>query len=174
MSYAAHPSYAGHATEFTPEMLAKVEEYKTHYPPGKQKSAIIPLMHLAQKEYGWISVETMDYIAGLLNITPIEVYEVATFYTMFHLHPVGKFVLEVCRTGPCMIRGAENICDYLEKKLGVKEGEVTADGLFSWRTVECLGACGYAPMMQVGDHFHEHLTPAKVDELLAAWKNHQS
>lgn len=171
MSYAIHPNFTGKQTEFTPEMIQKMEEYKTHYPPGKQKSALLPIMHVCQKEYGWISVETMDSIASFLNITPVEVYEVATFYTMFHLQPVGKFVLEVCRTGPCMIRGAEKICDYLEKKLGVKEGEITADGLFSWRTVECLGACGYAPMMQVGDHYHEYLTPDKMDKLIENWRN---
>lgn len=151
-------------------MLEKVAEYKSHYPAGKQKSAIIPLLHMAQKAYGWVSVEAQDYIASLLDLQPIEVYEVATFYTMFHLKPVGKYVLEVCQTGPCAIRGAENIMSYLERKLGVKAGEVTADGLFTWRGVECLGACGYAPMMQVGDEYKEHLTPEKIDQLLEAWR----
>jgi len=166
-----HPSHSKEIISFTQEMLDKANEIVKRYPEGKQKSAILPIMHIAQKHFGWVSVETQDYIAAFLKLKPIEVYEVATFYTMFHLHPVGTYVLEVCRTGPCMIRGAEDICKYLEKKLGIKEGEITADGLFSWRTVECLGACGYAPMMQVGDHYHEFLTPEKLDNLISDWRN---
>ena len=168
--YSNHPSHSQQPIVFTQEMLDLSQEIIKHYPEGKQKSAILPIMHIVQKHFGWVSVEAQDYIAEMLKIKPIEVYEVATFYTMFHLHPVGKYVLEVCRTGPCMIRGAEDICKYLERKLGIKEGEITADGLFTWRTVECLGACGYAPMMQVGEHYHEYLTSEKLDNLISDWK----
>lgn len=169
--YSNKPAHASHPVSFTPEMMEQAKEIISHYPEGKQKSAILPIMHIAQKHFGWVSVEVQDYIADMLQLKPIEVYEAATFYTMFHLKPVGKYVMEICHTGPCMIRGAEDICKYIERKLGIKQGEITADGLFSWRTVECLGACGYAPMMQVGEHFHEHLTPEKLDQLIQDWRS---
>jgi NADH-quinone oxidoreductase subunit E len=152
---------------FSEEKLNKVKEIIARYPAGKQKSALIPVLHLAQEEFdGWLSAETMDYVASLLQITPIEVYEVATFYSMFNLKPVGKYVFEVCQTGPCMLRGSDNIIDYIKKKLNIGVGETTADGLFTLKTVECLGACGYAPMMQLGKHYREHLTPEKVDAII--------
>ena len=108
----------------------------------------------------------MDYVAELLQIKPIEVYEVATFYSMYNLKPVGKYMFEVCQTGPCMISGSDNIVDYITAKLGIKPGETTADGLFTLKTVECLGACGYAPMMQLGKTYREHLTKEKVDSII--------
>jgi len=108
----------------------------------------------------------MDYVASLLKIEPIEVYEVATFYSMFNLRPIGKYKFEVCQTGPCMIRGSDEIIDYLKKKLNVNLGETTTDGLFTLKTVECLGACGYAPMMQMGKTYREHLTKEKVDAII--------
>ncbi len=154
--------------QFSEEKLNKVKEIIARYPDGKQKSALIPLLHLAQEEFGgWLSPETMDYVASLLEITPIEVYEVATFYSMFNLKPVGKYLFEVCQTGPCMLNGSDQIIDYIKGKLGIGVGETTTDGLFTLKTVECLGACGYAPMMQLGKHFREHLTPQKVDEIIA-------
>jgi len=152
---------------FSEAKLNKVKEIIARYPQGKQKSALLPVLHLAQEEFGgWLSAETMDYVASLLQITPIEVYEVATFYSMFNMKPVGKHVFEVCQTGPCMLRGSDNIIDYIKKKLNINVGETTQDGLFTLKTVECLGACGYAPMMQLGKHFREHLTPEKVDEII--------
>jgi NADH-quinone oxidoreductase subunit E len=157
--------------KFSEEKLKKVEEIIARYPEGKQKSALIPLLHLAQEEFGgWLDVPVMDYVASLLNLPPIEVYEVATFYTMFNMKPVGKYVLEVCRTGPCMLRGSDQIIDHIKKKLSIQEGETTADGLFTLKPAECLGACGYAPMMQLGKHFREHLTIEKVDALLEEFK----
>jgi NADH-quinone oxidoreductase subunit E len=154
--------------QFSEEKLNKVKEIIARYPDGKQKSALIPLLHLAQEEFGgWLSPETMDYVASLLQITPIEVYEVATFYSMFNMKPVGKYLFEVCQTGPCMLNGSDQIIDYIKRKLGIGVGETTADGLFTLKTVECLGACGYAPMMQLGKHFREHLTPEKVDAIIA-------
>lgn len=152
---------------FSAEKINKVNEIIARYPEGKQKSALIPVLHLAQEEFGgWLDVPVMDYVAELLQLKPIEVYEVATFYTMFNMKPVGKYVLEVCQTGPCMLRGSDQIIEHIKNKLGIKEGETTADGLFTLKPAECLGACGYAPMMQLGKFYKEHLTIEKVDALL--------
>ena len=160
--------------KFSDDKLKKVEAMIARYPKGKQKSALIPMLHLAQEEFGgWLSAETMDYVASILSIEPIEVYEVATFYSMFNLSPVGKHVLEVCQTGPCMLKGSDDIIGYIKSKLGIGVGETTADGMFTLKTVECLGACGYAPMMQMGMHYKEHLTPAKVDEIITNCYNHK-
>lgn len=153
--------------EFSKETKALAERIIKRYPEGRQKSALLPLLHLAQAEFGgWLSVPTMDYVASILNIKPIEVYEVASFYTMYNLNPVGKCLIEVCRTGPCMLRGANDIIEHIENKLGIKEGETTADGKFTLKTVECLGSCGTAPMLQCGADYYENLTNDKVDELL--------
>lgn len=153
--------------KFSEEKLAKAQEIIGRYPEGKQKSALIPLLHLAQDEFGgWLDVPVMDYVAGLLSIAPIEVYEVATFYTMFNMKPVGKYLLEVCQTGPCMLRGSDEIIDHIKERLGINAGETTPDGLFTLKPAECLGACGYAPMMQLGKFYKENLTKEKVDMLL--------
>lgn len=158
--------------QFSEEKLKKVQEIIARYPEGKHKSALIPLLHLAQDEFGgWLDVPVMDYVASLLHILPIEVYEVATFYTMFNMKPVGKYVLEVCQTGPCMLRRSDQIIDHIKNKLGIKAGETTDDGLFTLKPAECLGACGYAPMMQLGKHFKEHLTTEKVDAILDELKS---
>jgi NADH-quinone oxidoreductase subunit E len=152
---------------FSEEKLKEVQKIIDRYPAGRQKSALIPLLHLAQEEFGgWLSTATMDYVAELLQLKPIEVYEVATFYSMFNLRPVGKYLLEVCQTGPCMLNGSEDIIAYIHEKLGIRPGETTADGLFTLKTVECLGACGYAPMLQLGKHYKEHLTKEKIDALV--------
>jgi NADH-quinone oxidoreductase subunit E len=153
--------------KFSEEKLNEVKELISHYPDGKQKSAILPVLHIAQDEFGgWLDVPVMDYVAGLLNILPIEVYEVATFYSMFNMKPVGKYLLEVCRTGPCMLNGSDQIIDYIKEKLNIGEGETTPDGLFTLKPVECLGACGYAPMMQLGKTYREHLTKEKIDKII--------
>ena len=158
--------------KFSDEKLKEVQRIISFYPEGKQKSAVIPALHLAQKEFGgWLSVETMDYVASLLNIEPIEVYEVATFYSMYNLKPVGKYMFEVCHTGPCMLNGSDNIIKYIGDKLGIKPGETTADGMFTLKTVECLGACGFAPMMQLGKNYREHLTKEKVDVIINECRN---
>ncbi len=157
---------------FTEDKLKKVQEIIARYPDGKQKSALIPVLHMAQEEFGgWLSAEAMDYVASLLSIEPIEVYEVATFYSMYNLKPVGRYLFEVCQTGPCMLNGSDQIIDYIKEKLGIGVGETTADGLFTLKTVECLGACGYAPMMQLGKHFREHLTKDKVDQIIEECRN---
>lgn len=158
--------------EFSSESLALVQKIIKRYPEGKQKSALIPVLHLAQAEFeGWLSVPVMDYVASLLSIKPIEVYEVASFYSMFNLKPVGKCVIEVCRTSSCWLLGAEDIIAHIGKKLGIKPGETTADGMFTLKTVECLGSCGTAPMLQCGAKYHENLTIEKVDTLLKDLKN---
>lgn len=162
--------------KFSEEQLSKVKEIIARYPDGKQKSALIPVLHIAQNEFGgWLDAPVMDYVAELLSIKPIEVYEVASFYSMFNLKPVGKYLFEVCRTGPCMLNGSDEIIQYIKDKLGINEGETTADGLFTLKPAECLGACGYAPMMQLGKNYKEFLTKEKVDkiidELRAAAKN---
>lgn len=154
-------------TKFNETQLAEFNRLVARYPDGKQKSALLPVLHLAQDSFGgWLSSETMDYVAELLHITPIEVYEVATFYSMYNLKPVGKYMFEVCQTGPCMLRGSDDIVAYINEKLGIKPGETTADGMFTLKTVECLGACGYAPMMQLGKNYREHLTKEKVDSII--------
>ena len=153
--------------KFSEAQLAEFNRLVARYPEGKQKSALLPVLHLAQDNFGgWLSSETMDYVAELLSITPIEVYEVATFYSMYNTKPVGKYMFEVCQTGPCMLLGSDDIIAYIEKTLGIKPGETTTDGLFTLKTVECLGACGYAPMMQLGKYYREHLTKEKVDAII--------
>lgn len=155
--------------QFKETSLAKVKEIIARYPEGKQKSALLPVLHLAQVEFdGWLDVPVMDYVASLLDIEPIEVYEVASFYSMYNLKPVGKHVFEVCQTGPCMLNGSDEIIEYIQQKLNIKVGETTADGMFTLKTVECLGACGYAPMMQYGKTYREHLTKEKVDSIIEA------
>jgi NADH-quinone oxidoreductase subunit E len=152
---------------FTAETLKKVQELILHYPPDRRKSALLPVLHIAQQELGgYLSVDVMDYVASLLEIQPIEVYEVATFYTMFHLEPAGKFVIEVCETGPCAMSGGEHILSVLENKLGIRNGETTSDGLFSLKTVQCLGSCGSAPVIQVNTNFYESMTEEKIGALI--------
>ncbi|HET7819091.1 MAG TPA: NADH-quinone oxidoreductase subunit NuoE [Bacteroidia bacterium] len=157
--------------KFSDEALSLAQKIMKRYPDGKHKSAILPVLHIAQAEFdGWLSVETMDYVASVLKIQPIEVYEVASFYSMFNLKPVGKCVIEVCRTGPCWLLGAEDLVKFIEKKLGIKEGETTPDGMFTLKTVECLASCGTAPMMQIGETYHENLTFEKCDMILEDYK----
>ncbi len=157
--------------KFSEETLAVVNKIIKRYPEGRQKSALLPVLHLAQMEFdGWLSAPTMDYVASLLNIEPIEVYEVASFYSMYNLEPVGKCLIEVCQTGPCWLRGADDIVEHISNKLGIKVGETTSDGLFTLKVVECLGSCGTAPMLQCGAEFYEDLTTNKVDTLLDKWK----
>ncbi len=153
--------------KFNEEQLTEFKRLVARYPEGKQKSALLPVLHLAQESFGnWLSAETLDYVAELLQLQSIEVYEVATFYSMYNLKPVGKYTFEVCQTGPCMLRGSDDIIKYIGDTLGIKPGETSADGLFTLKTVECLGACGYAPMMQMGKHYREHLTKEKIDAII--------
>ncbi len=157
---------------FSSESEALMHSIIRRYPEGRHKSALLPLLHIAQAESdGWLSVPVMDRVAELLNIQPIEVYEVASFYSMYQLHPVGKCLIEVCRTSSCWLRGSNDIVAHIEQKLGIKDGETTPDGKFTLRTVECLGSCGTAPMLQIGEKFHENLTLDKVDVLLEEYRS---
>ena len=158
--------------KFSDAAMAEVQEIISHYPPEKIKSALLPVLHIAQAEFGgWLSAETMDYVAEVLRIKPIEVFEVASFYTMYHLKPVGKCVFEVCQTSSCWLSGAADIVKYIEKKLNIKVGETTRDGMFTLKTAKCLGSCGTAPMLQCGASFHENLTYDKVDKLIEKYKS---
>lgn len=149
-------------------LVKRIEELKSHFPDGKKKSALLTVLHEVQDENeDWLSVEAMDKVAEVLGILPIEVYEVVSFYSMYNQKPIAKYMFEFCHTGCCVLRGVEDLMEYTMNKLGVHEiGEVTPDGLFSVKGVECLGACGYAPMLQLGDFYHEFLTPAKIDQLI--------
>ncbi len=151
---------------FTPERQARVDQMIANYPEGRQKSALLPVLHVAQDQWGWLSSEVMDHVAQLLDIQPIEVYEVATFYTMFHLNPLGKNVIEYCRTGPCCLMGAEGVYDHLQAKLGITTGETTPDGLFTLKEVECLAACGWGPVFQIREKYYMNLTNDKVDSII--------
>ena len=152
---------------FSDAALAECKATMARYPEGRSKSALIPILHIAQSENdGWLSVNAMDAVAQVMGLRHIEVYEVASFYSMFNLHPVGTYVLDVCRTTPCMLRGSDDLITHLEKKLGIHAGETTNDGMFTLKGVECLGSCGTAPMLQCGAQFHEDLTIEKADALI--------
>ena len=152
---------------FSEAALAECRALMARYPAGRSTSALIPILHIAQAENdGWLSVNAMDAVAGVLGLQRIEVYEVASFYSMFNLHPVGTYVLDVCRTTPCMLRGSDDVIAHLERKLGVHCGGTTADGMFTLKGVECLGSCGTAPMLQCGAHYHEDLTIERADALI--------
>jgi NADH-quinone oxidoreductase subunit E len=169
-----HKQYAseGKKVEFSPDTLEKAEKIIGRYPSDRRKSALLPLLHIAQEELGgYLSVDVMDYVAGILEIQPVEVYEVATFYTQFYLEKRGKYMIEICRTSPCAICGGERISEYIQRKLNISDGQTTDDGVFTLREVECLGACGYAPAMQINTEFYEHLTEKKVDDILGKLKS---
>ena len=155
--------------EFTPENLAKAKAAIAKYPAGRQQSAVLALLDLAQRQHdNWLPRAAMDYVAGLLEIAPIRVYEVATFYTMFHLRPVGKHLLQVCTTTPCWLRGSDEVVKACEKKLGIGMNETNGDGKFTLIEVECLGACVNAPVIQVNDDFYEDLDGPSTEALLDA------
>jgi len=157
---------------FTAEIRQQLDDWVAKYPAGQSQSAVIPCLHILQAEHeGWLSEDVMDALAVYLGMPKISVYEVATFYTMFDLKPVGKHKVNVCTNISCQLNGSEQIVEHLEKCLDVKLGETTADGNVTLREVECLGACCGAPMMQVGRDYHEHLTTEKIDTILAGIKS---
>ena len=159
---------------FNELLMERINELISHYPEGKQKSALLPILHEVQDAFNnWLSVGLMDKVAEILKITPIEVYEVASFYSMYNQKPIAKYMLEFCHTSPCCLSGTEDLMEYTCDKLGVKPGQITADGLFSVKGVECLGACGYAPMLQLGDFYYEKLNKVKIDDILERAKKGQ-
>jgi len=155
--------------EFTPVNVERARAHIAKYPPGREASAVLPLLDLAQRQMGgWVPRAAMDYVAGLLGVAPIRVYEVATFYTMFNLRPVGRYLLQVCTTTPCWLRGSDAVVAACKKKLGIGIGGKTEDGLFSMIEVECLGACVNAPVLQVNDDFYEDLDGPSTEALIDA------
>jgi NADH-quinone oxidoreductase subunit E len=155
---------------FTAENRERAERIIARYPKGRQHSAVIPLLDLAQRQNGgWLSHEAIAYVAELLQMAPMRALEVATFYTMFNLKPVGKHLIQVCRTTPCWLRGSDELTHACLSKLGVGMKEVTPDGLFSVMEVECLGACVNAPVVQVNDDLYEDLDPARMEALIEAF-----
>jgi len=153
---------------FNSDNLLLYKKIIAKYPKGKQASALLPLLDLAQRQNGgWISGAAIDYLSGILDIQPIRIYEVASFYTMFNLKPVGKYHVQVCRTTPCWLRGADKISDKCTKLLNIECGETTPDGQFSFTEVECLGACINAPVVQINDNYYENLTPESFEKIIA-------
>jgi NADH-quinone oxidoreductase E subunit len=156
---------------FTPANLAEANKVIAKYPPGRQASAVMPLLTLAQKQNdNWLPQAALEYVAGLLGMAPIRVHEVASFYTMYNLKPAGRTQVQVCTTTPCWLRGSDAVVAACEKALGIKCGEVTKDGKFGLAEVECLGACVNAPMMQVGDDYYEDLDAASTAKVIEALK----
>jgi NADH-quinone oxidoreductase E subunit len=157
--------------EFTPENLERAKAHIAKYPPGRQQSAVLPLLDLAQRQSaGWLPQAAMHHVAEILGMPRIRVYEVATFYTMFNLRPVGRYLLQACTTTPCWLRGSDAVVGACEKKLGIGIGGTTADGLFTLVEVECLGACVNAPILQVNDDFYEDLDGPSTEALLDAFR----
>lgn len=152
----------------SPESLALIDKEVAKYPPTQKQSAVMAALRIAQAEKGWLSTETMDFVAQYLGMPTIAVYEVATFYNMYELQPVGKYKITVCTNLSCTLVGALDIVGYLKQKLGIDIGETTGDGKFTLREAECMGACGDAPLCTINNHkMHGFLTPERVDQILA-------
>ena len=154
--------------KYTAENEIKFQEYVSKYP--KIDSCMLPALWLVQEQIGWVSPEAMIYVAEKLGKTPIQVYEVATFYTMFNLKPIGKYHIELCKTLSCMLCGSQKIKNHIKETIGIEAGQTSADGLFHLSEVECMGACGGAPMFALNGEYHEKLTVEKVDELIKECK----
>jgi NADH-quinone oxidoreductase subunit E len=148
------------------QSLAQIDREIAKYPPERKQSAVMAALRIAQEEHGWLSEPLMDYVAQLLGLRPIQVYEVASFYSMYDLKLVGKYKINVCTNISCMLCGSVQVVKHLETKLGIRLGETTPDGRFTLKEVECLAACGGAPMFQIGKHYYENLTPEKIDRIL--------
>ncbi len=156
------------AVEFSPETLKKFEETVSRYP--KREAAMLPVLYLAQQEFGYLSPEAIDYVAKLMGQSPARVHGVVSFYTMYNMKPIGRHHIQVCRTLSCALGGAEKITDFIKKKLAIELGQTTADGRFTLSEVECLASCGTAPMMQINDDYYENLNEEKVTEILDSLK----
>lgn len=155
------------AIQLSQQACEQIDAHISKYPSDQKQSAVLPALHIAQEENnGWLSRELLDAVAEYLDMPRVAVYEVATFYTMFELSPVGEHKISVCTNISCMLRGSEKIVQHLENKLGIKLGETTEDGKFTLREVECLAACVNAPVCQVNKAYHENLTTEKIDQLL--------
>jgi NADH-quinone oxidoreductase E subunit len=159
------------ALKVTTEADKRADEIVSRYP--QKRSAVMPLLYIAQEHTRFITQQAVEWVAAKLDLPPVQVWEVATFYTMYYKKPVGKYHVQVCRTLPCALRGARKVSEYFHKRLGVKPGEVTKDGLWSFEEVECLGSCGTAPMCQINDVFFENLTDEKLDGIVARIEKEQ-
>jgi NADH-quinone oxidoreductase subunit E len=148
------------------EKLKKIEELKNHYPTTQ--ALMLPVLWMIQEEHGFISADAMKYVAQLLNVPYSHVYGVVSFYTMFHTKPIGRYHIEVCTNISCMLRGSKRIVQHLERKLGVRLGETSSDRKWTLSEVECMGSCGTAPMLAIGEEYHENLTIEKVDKIVEA------
>lgn len=171
MSAAVHDSPVEQPASFafTPENLAKAKAHMEKYPSGRQASAVLPLLDLAQRQHdNWLPRAAMDCVADMLGMARIRVYEVATFYSMFNLRPVGKHFFQICTTTPCWLRGSDEVVKACERKLGIGIGETTPDKQFTLAEVECLGACVNAPIIQVNDDFYEDLDAPATEALIDA------
>ena len=166
----APPDIQPASFEFSLENMARAEKEIAKYPPGRQASAVISLLWIGQEQEGWVSHPMVEAVGKRLGMAFIRVLEVATFYTMFNLHPVGKYHLQVCTTPPCLLRGSDDIVKMCEKLIGKAQMTPTADGMLSWTEVECLGACTNAPMFQVGSDFYEDLDAASTEKLIEAFR----
>ena len=155
---------------FTQENLSRAEKEIAKYPPGRQASAVISLLWIGQEQQGWVTHPMIEVVARQLDMAFIRVLEVATFYTMFNLAPVGKYHLQVCTTPPCMLRGSDDVVAMCKKHIAPNQNVATADGMLSWMEVECLGACVNAPVLQVGNDFYEDLDAASTEKLIAAFR----
>ncbi|MGI8668254.1 MAG: NADH-quinone oxidoreductase subunit NuoE [Aridibacter sp.] len=156
--------------EFSDEVIKEIKSHLTKYPEGRQRSALIPLLFVIQRERGYLDNPGINFLAKFLDLEVTDVWETVTFYSMFNLHPVGKHHIQVCKTLSCRIMGEPEITGHICDKLGIKAGETTADGKFTVTRVECLGSCGTAPMLQVGFDYYEDLTIEKVDKMLDSLK----
>ena len=167
MRVTSHPRGETGDFAFTAENQTRAKAVIARYPAGRQASAVVALLDLAQRQNdGWLPKQAIEYVADMLEMAPIRVHEVASFYTMFNLKPVGRHLIQVCRTTPCWLRGAADLTRVCQEKLGVGLNEKTDDGLFSVMEVECLGACANAPMVQINDHYYEDLTPERLAEII--------
>jgi len=156
------------AVEFSPETLKEFQATVARYP--KKEAAMLPVLYLAQREFGHLGPEAIDYVAKLMEQAPARVHGVVSFYTMYNMAPIGRHHIQVCRTLPCALRGAEEVTEFLKKKLGIECGQTTPDGRFTLSEVECLASCGTAPIMQVNDDYYENLTAEKIDQILEGMK----
>lgn len=162
--------YTDEVAEFSPEVVEEMRSHLTKYPEDRKRSALIPLLFVVQRERGWVDNPGVNFLAKFLDLEVTDVWETATFYSMFNLRPVGKYHIQVCKTLSCGIMGEPEITEHICNKLGIHVGETTEDGKFTVTRVECLGSCGTAPMMQIGFDYHEDLTIEKVDQILDSLK----
>ena len=168
-SFTDQIEYSDEVADFPPEIVEEMNAHAAKYPPERRRSALIPILLLiVQRERGWIDNASVNFVAKFLNIEVTDVWETATFYSMFNLRPIGRHHIQICKTLSCRIMGEPEITEHICSKLGIHPGETTPDGTFTVSLVECLGSCGTAPMMQIGFDFHEDLTTQKVDKILTS------